>query len=52
MKSLRGMPASRTAMIHDLLLELANLRHVRAQVENQRIRHARRQAQLHELVRQ
>ena len=32
MKSLRGMPASRTRDDHDLLLELADLGHVRAQV--------------------
>src|SRR6266702_1198639 len=35
---------------HDFLLELPDFPHVRAQVQDQRIEHARRQLQLHELV--
>ena len=37
---------------HDLLLELAHLRHMGAQVEYERIKHARGELQLHELVRE
>ncbi len=37
---------------HDLLLELAHFRHMRAQIQNQRVEHAGRELQLHELFRQ